>query len=59
MFDELKNQWSLCGFGAKPRATSEPAARLLLVVLNLWTLFVRFIKPQNIPKQNATADGFY
>jgi len=45
VFDELKNQWGFNGFSAKARATTELAARLLLVVYNLWTLFVRFIVP--------------
>jgi hypothetical protein len=33
------------GFCAKARATTELAARLLLMAYNLWTLFVRFIAP--------------
>ena len=45
VFDELKNQWGFSGFCAKARATTELAARLLLVVYNLWVLFVRFIVP--------------
>lgn len=46
VFDELKNQWGFSGFCAKARATTELAARLLLMVYNLWVLFVRFIVPQ-------------
>lgn len=46
VFDELKNQWGFGGFSAQSRATSELAARLLLVVYNLWVLFVRFIEPK-------------
>ena len=46
IFDELKNQWGFSGFCAKARATTELAARLLLMVYNLWVLFVRFIVPQ-------------
>ncbi len=45
VFDELKNQWGFSGFCAKARATTELAARLLLMVYNLWVLFVRFIIP--------------
>lgn len=45
VFDELKNQWGFSGFCAKSRATTELAARLLLLVYNLWVLFVRFIVP--------------
>jgi hypothetical protein len=44
VFDELKNQWGFSGFCAKSRATTELAARLLLLVYNLWVLFVRFIR---------------
>lgn len=44
-FDELKNQWGFSGFCAKSRPTIELAARLLLLVYNLWVLFVRFIVP--------------
>lgn len=46
VFDELKNQWGFSGFCAKSRATTELAARLTLLVYNLWVLFVRFIVPQ-------------
>jgi hypothetical protein len=46
VFDELKNQWGFSGFCAKSRATTELAARLLLLVYNLWVLFVRFIVPE-------------
>jgi hypothetical protein len=45
VFDELKNQWGFSGFCAKSRSTTELAARLLLLVYNLWVLFVRFIVP--------------
>jgi hypothetical protein len=45
-FDELKNQWGFSRFCAKSRATTELAARLLLLVYNLRTLFVRLIVPQ-------------
>jgi hypothetical protein len=45
VFDELKNQWGFNGFCAKSRATTELAARLTLLVYNLWVLFVRFIIP--------------
>ncbi len=46
VFDELKNQWGFSGFCAQSRATTELAARLLLMVYNLWVLFVRFIEPR-------------
>lgn len=47
VFDELKNQWGFSGFCAKTPATSELAARLLLMIYNLWVLFVRSIVPKN------------
>jgi hypothetical protein len=47
VFDELKNQWGFSGFCSRSRATTELAARLQLLVYNLWTLFVRFIIPQH------------
>jgi len=46
VFEELKNQWGFSGFCAKSRATTELAARRLLVVYKLWRLLVRFIVPQ-------------
>jgi hypothetical protein len=56
VFDELKNQWGFSGFCAQARATTELAARLLLLVYNLWVLFVRFIEPSAIPRRKR-ADG--
>jgi hypothetical protein len=46
VFDELKNQWGFSGFCGHQRAITELAARLLLLVYNLWVLFVRFLQPQ-------------
>jgi hypothetical protein len=46
VFDELKNQWGFSGYCSKSRAVTELAARLLLLVYNLWVLFVRFIEPR-------------
>jgi hypothetical protein len=46
VFDELKNQWGFNGFCGQKRALTELAARLLLLVYNLWVLFVRFLQPQ-------------
>jgi len=45
VFDELKNQWGFSGFCARSKATTSLAARLRLLVYNLWVLFVRFIVP--------------
>jgi len=45
VFDELKNQWGFNGFCARSRRVSALAARLLLLVYNLLTLFVRLLEP--------------
>lgn len=41
MFDELKNQWGFAGFCSQKAVVSECAARLLLMVYNLWAMFAR------------------
>lgn len=46
VFDELKNQWGFAGFCAQNAVVSECAARLLLLIYNLWSIFVRVIKNQ-------------
>lgn len=45
VFDELKNQWGFDGFTSRKRAVSELATRLLLLVYNLWNLFLRLMSP--------------
>jgi hypothetical protein len=45
VFDELKNQWGFNGFCARSRRVRALAARLLLRVDNLWSLFVRLLEP--------------
>jgi hypothetical protein len=45
VFDELKNQWGFNGFCARLRRVTSLAARLLLLVYNLWSLFVRLLEP--------------
>lgn len=44
VFDELKNQWGFSGFCAHARRVSALAAHLLLLVYNLWSLFVRLLE---------------
>lgn len=46
VFDELKNQWGFAGFCAHKAAVSQSSARMLLLVYNLWSLFVRVLKNQ-------------
>ena len=45
VFDELKNQWGFNGFCSRKRRVSALAARLLLLVYNLWNLFLRLLEP--------------
>lgn len=45
VFDELKNQWGFNGFCSRHRNTTELAARLLLLLYNLWNLFLRLMNP--------------
>ncbi len=41
VFDEIKNQWGFSGFCAKSKTVTSIAAKLLLLVYNLWTIFIR------------------
>jgi hypothetical protein len=45
VFDEVKNQWGFNGFMSAKKAISATAAQLLLLVYNLWTLYLRLIEP--------------
>ena len=45
VFDELKNQWGFNGFCARSARVTALAARLLLLVYNLWSLFARLLEP--------------
>jgi len=46
VFDELKNQWGFSGFCSQRAAVSQSSARMLLLVYNLWSIFVRVLKNQ-------------
>ena len=48
VFDELKNQWGFAGFCAHKAVISECAARLLLLIYNLWSMFVRVRKNDGV-----------
>lgn len=43
VFDELKNQWGFEGFSSGKAVVAECASRLMLIVYNLWSIFVRVI----------------
>jgi hypothetical protein len=44
-FDELKNQWGWAGFTTRDVARCQIMARLVALVYNWWTLFVRLADP--------------
>ncbi len=44
-FDELKNQWGWGGFTTKDIARCQLMARMVALVYNWWTLFVRLAQP--------------
>jgi len=45
-FDELKNQWGWCGFTTRDLKRSQMMAKIIALVYNWWTLFVRLIEPK-------------
>ena len=44
-FDELKNQWGWGGFTTQDLARCQLMARMVALVYNWWTLFVRLAQP--------------
>ena len=44
-FDELKNQWGWGGFTTQDLARCQLMARMVALVYNWWTLFVRLVQP--------------
>ena len=55
VFDELKNQWGFAGFCAHKAVVSECAARLLLLIYNLWSMFVRAFKDDGMHTEAITS----
>ena len=47
VFDELKNQWGFEGFSSCKAVVAESASRLMLIVYNLWSLFVRVLSDRD------------
>ena len=43
VFDELKNQWGFAGFSSGKAVVGEASSRLMLLVYNLWSMFVRVV----------------
>ena len=46
-FDELKNQWGWAGFTTSDLTRCQIMARLIAVVYNWWTLYVRLTDPDH------------
>ena len=46
VFDELKNQWGWQGFTTHDLKRSQLMARIIALIYNWWTLFVRLINPK-------------
>lgn len=44
-FDELKNQWGWLGYTTRDLKRSSMMARVIALIYNWWTLFVRLINP--------------
>lgn len=44
-FDELKNQWGWSGYTTRDLHRSQLMARMIALIYNWWTLFVRLINP--------------
>ena len=51
VFDELKNQWSWCGFTTQDLSRCQIMARHAALIYNWWSLFVRLV----IPERHAEA----
>jgi len=46
-FDALKNQWGWCGFTTQDLKRCRLMSRMIALIYNWWTLFVRFAEPNN------------
>lgn len=46
VFDELKNQWGFAGFCSRNARVTSLAAKLQLLVYNMWNLFMRLLEPE-------------
>ncbi len=55
VFDELKNQWGFAGFCAQKAVISECAARILLLIYNLWAMFVRVTQNRDSHTEAVTS----
>jgi len=46
-FDEIKNQWGWCGFTTQDLKSCRFTARIIALIYNWWTLFVRLANPDS------------
>jgi len=51
IFDELKNQWAWTGFTTQDLERSQLMARIVALVFNWWSLWVRLAVPGVTPKR--------
>ena len=57
-FHELKNDWGFAGFCSQKAAVSQSSVRMLLLVYNLWSLFVRVLSGRRRIVKLAVAGKF-
>ena len=46
VFDEIKNQWGWCGFTTRDLKRCRIIARMIALIYNWWTLYVRCCEPE-------------
>ena len=46
-FDELKNQWGWSGYTTTDLHRCRLMAKIIVLIYNWWTLFVRLLTPEN------------
>ena len=51
IFDEIKNQWGWGGFTTRDLSSSQLMSRIIALVYNWWTLFVRMANPDGRHKE--------
>ena len=54
VYDELKNQWGWGGFTTRDLLRCQVAARMVALVYNWWSLFVRCAEPER-PREAITS----
>jgi hypothetical protein len=57
-YDELKNQWGWGGFTLKDLARSELMARLIALIYNWWSVYIKLVDPQ-VAREAVTSRPMY